>query len=497
MDFSPEWMNLNETRDYPLEDGKAGNIPTGFISDMQIFTSAGSDSSVDDSADKIRVVETNSFSGSSFPFVVGATLTPYMATVVVRCGGCTLFCTRARDDVRAYEPVPFVSEDGTATGWIAFGSFSGMSPFRFSSDGSSGKLDPRAVVVYPSCKIGGFRVGSSQVVVSGNVKFTGGPGIDSSVDVDSNTVSLSLNPESVSDMSDPCRSREEEKSLPEACSVNGVAPNNGLIALVFTGRRLLDADVSSGEVDVSEVKSALGEMVFGGTNDDVDVDLRAFRRQLDESDPVFGFVYDDRVYVVLSIGPQGSSEPVYIDGYRFVYNTPERRDLGLLRRSLEFSFYTGYHLPEYDIWTRRDMLPPVAELFRNVRRYRRVRYGNTTSIVTYDFTPYSDESVVIGKLDTGNPWRLQIAHRFRNTLVDLGCTAFFEVLYRIGDDMRRKLLHKDVEFSPYVDVDVPVVLSDEFERDHHGYEALYMSANRYDTDAGVVVRPDVFEANQE
>jgi hypothetical protein len=345
------------------------NIPNGFISDMLIFAPLPRDADIDNSTSKLSV-KSVAFSSFKFPQIHSASVTKHLATVVVECYQCKLFCTKSLDSIVPYEPVEFVSENGSCSGWMSFGSFDKSQQFSFRSSGNEGRLDPMAVVLYPSSTIGRVLIPGFPTQLSGRVKITGGNGISVSADKATNSIVLSLDNNLSNLYSDPCNRDSSSESQP-VCNVSGVSPKDGTIVLAFTGGRLTDTDVDS-------LLAAL-ENYDIGQNQLVEIQAGIYKEQRSD-----GTVHD---YIAVSV--KAKPQPRGVDpeeedpeeeeaeeespgsgfevvGYRLSYGVSDQEIFGLSTRDVEFSTGTGYHRPQYDVWTRKDFLPPLAELYRSI-----------------------------------------------------------------------------------------------------------------------------------
>lgn len=463
MSIFPGWMNSNELRAYPLDSRYSHDIPDDFISDMQVFAPCPRNSAIDDSAKRME----SSFVPSSqlhIPYVKSAVVTKYMATVVVQCDGCMLFCTRSLDSIVPYEPVEFVSENGTCSGWLSFGAFDKTSKFSFrGGESGAGRLDWRAIVFYPSSTIGSFRVNTLSDRLSGDIRFVAGTGLLVSTDVDENSVKLTLDPKVADSFMDPCYSKAEDGIYPEACSISGASAENGLVVLAFTSEKMTDRDIANLKNDLRTV----------GLDDYVRVDAK-IQRKLNAA----GF-FDDFVHVVVKHKP-GNSGDFTIVGYRLVYNVPYSDVLGLLQRNLEFSTNSGYHRPEYDILTRAEFLPKLAELYRHVnlvdessadaddvcaiedekhgyelQHSSSNRYDTDREVLgfpgipEYGVDPYEIGEIPVVRSDDSSPLRaVDFTHRVRCFLkTDYISDIFVEVVYRVGDTTKNSVIRKFIDVT--------------------------------------------------
>jgi len=549
METVSNWNNLNENRDYPLAEDKARDIPRNIISDLQIFTVAPRypDGKVYGSAEKLF---SEDISDMDWPKVVRLDVTRHMVTVVVECSGCTLFCTKSLSDIVPYEPVAFVSETGTATGWIAFGDFDRGSRFSFAGRGDEAAvIDPRAVILYPTSTIGGLVAGDSDTVLSGDVKIVAGSGLACSVDEKTNSLVMSLEDNSDNRYSDPCYIANAVPSSPAVGSIAGVEAENGTIILAFTGEKLpLVADPpAEGEVKKLDAADIL-EMVETVQDEDIEVWAEAVRfpdGKLDDGTYVFQDLIGVKVH---------TKAGVRVQGYRLVY-VPA--NAGMRRRELEFSIHSGYHMPQYDAWTRQSMLPGLSELYRSIRiadlgdstptspyldglvSVFRIRYPHQPSRYRYtakktllesqdwddvfDAVPasiseedwktriWTDDMLAVddpyssdlevrapGEMTEGSDVDFLFSHRIRNTAVaGTFDSLYVEILYSAGSDVKSRATKKNIPVYVFRSPDgnsalrfdsvVRYVLSGE----KHGYEFNYAESNRYDTENNrVLPEPD-------
>ena len=526
------WMNLNELRKFPVDERYPCDIPDDFISDMQVFVPAPRNQHVEEGGPIVNISQTAPSSG--FPYIISAAATKYLVTVVVKCQGCTLFCTKSRDSIVPYSPVEFVSENGACSGWVSFGALDPSVTFSF-TDGTidKGRLDWRAVVFYPSSTIGGLSIPALSSKISGDIKIVAGSGMSVSSNPDTNSLKLSLNQELKPMYMDPCFGESDGLGFPDICSINGLSADEGSIVLAFTGSKISKADahrlqndmkgyIGSSAAEYAEVsdyhdntvfvdlsnsvfsnhskvkmaipnsdpsgltivdgnvtgqncsitftvsqglKFTVGSHVFVHSLSDPDasaieavvqkvsgtpfhgVELgsnTAFRNMENvlvvlatrvgsdytesevreictiatygqawaEATNVVGTItagmpvilfdpasfitvsadaettkissteYDDKIKVL--VRSFGDNATFRIIGYRLVYDLVDPKSFGLSRRYLEFSTDSGYHFPEYDIYTRSDCLPPIAELYRNIK----VVGPGDTPVWVADFTNF-------------------------------------------------------------------------------------------------------------
>lgn len=347
MPLSQNWMNSNTARPYPVDARFACPFPDNLISDMQVLVQLPRNTDIDSNAYPLLVRELASFT-SLCPKIHSVALTKYMATVVVKCPDCMLFCTKPIADIIPYEPVEFVSSTGACSGWLSFGDLTGIDPFAFACSGNQGFLDPRAVVFLPSSSIGGLEVPSFSGKLVGGVKIAGGGGISVSADKETNSIVLSLSDPAI--YADPCSPGSDMTPI---CNVSGVSPENGSVILAFTEEPLsqegavsLKANIQARNIGASDVS------LFSPYG----VQQNAFVR---EPDSEGGFMD----WVSVCVQP---SVDITILNYRLVYAISDPENFDLLARDMEFSIGTGYHRPQYDVWTDRRFLPKLAELYRGI-----------------------------------------------------------------------------------------------------------------------------------
>lgn len=456
MNFVSDWMNSNELRAYPIEPGCQGSMPDTFLSDMCVFSPYPSED--------VSGIETSNgnvfcFGGvvapESRPCILAASVTKHIVSVVVKCPGCHLFCTRSLDSVVPYEPIELVSETGAATGWLAFGSFDKSKPFSFrhKSGSSDGLIDPRAVVTYPVSTIGGFRTGYVSGKISGDVVITGGPGIESSIDEKTNSIVLSLDPDTAESMSDPC-SPVSGKSLVPACSINGVRPDaSGFVTLAFTGKEVKEEPSEDVSPEPNEDCSLAGILNAASTGQETA--HPAIRASAERT------LAGNVMSVAVSFHhPRTPVSNVVVSGYRLVF-VPSSAIPGALQRDLEFSIHSGYHMPGYDLYSRDDLLPAVAEV------YRHVSGPNVTISDPYKFT----EELKLREEHPGD--EIKFVHRFKLKPEALDCAVYAEIVYRAGEADSRTMK-----------IDVPLsggqsLIADSDLEHRVGYESKHVESVRY------------------
>jgi len=508
--FVSNWQNLNESRSYPISENCSKSFPDDIISDMQVFVPAPRGiSGVYTSAAKTF----NIVSDASMPYISRLAVTKYMLTLVVECRDCTLFCTKSLDDIVPYVPVEFTSSSGICSGWVSFGSFEKDMSFDFRGTADEVYLDPRAVILYPIATIGGFGVDPVDEPVSGAVKIIGSNGLISRVDEETNTIYLSLESNPGNMYSDPCYVEQAVKSTPDVCSINGAESDDGHIIIAFTGEKLDPTD--------TETINSLYQTAAGSSEAQEQMDITAHRF------PLIGTAggQGNRVFMdLVGVRLQAQSN-VSILGYRLVYIPANPGKFNFLQRQLEMHAGSGYHRPEYDIWTREKFLPPLAELYRAIQ----VLPGETSSpggpyfddglALLYDGceatdqmdtdgsicaatmpneTSWSDSSGLVEdpyqkglELALGGKGEFRFSHRVWNFgaagLVD---SAYVEVVYTTGSDTSIRTIRRDVQFKVIrhnleddtsAGLPVDYLSSKEYieSGEVHGYERKYISSNRY------------------
>lgn len=340
MDTVSSWLNVNELRSYPIDEHHPCGIPDKFLSDAQVFITK-SWSNLATLANPVRT-ESGVRSKETWPYLRSAAVTAHMATLVIACPGCKLFCTKSLADLVPYEPVELVSENGDCCGWVSFGDFDRTKPFSWENSGteSSGLLDPRAVVVVPASSIGKISLPPFVDGVSGDVRIVGGSGVIESEDPEHpGTIVLSLDPGVADAYSDPDYA-SFEVLLPDVCSINNLKSENGSIVLAFTGEPLASDQVAALQQEIAASES----------NSDIDVlvcicrDSTTFPNGLQET------------FNVKVTPKQGIS--IWIRDYRIVYIMP---DAGLQPRDMEFALGIP-HAPDYASQGFVSLWPALVDL---------------------------------------------------------------------------------------------------------------------------------------